>query len=287
MQASEMTFGVEIETIAPQSIIERDGLRIGGYHNGIQVPYLPQGWKAERDGSIDTRGGGHACEIVSPILRGAEGLAQVAHVLRTLEAKGHKVNVSCGVHVHVGWDNNTRTQKDLAKLVVTVGYLEKALFAVTGTKKRERGHYCNGLRKYAMPCIAETNAKHDRYHVLNLNNLAYGTKPTVEFRAFSGSISEVKIVGWIQLCLGIVVKSLNSRRMPKFHPAPISKGNSCYRNGEGQTEVAHMIEYLAWKESWARCATNGRRFGLVDQTIPSDEVCKEFARLAKKYDAEA
>ena len=76
MNANEMTFGVEIETVAPNSAVENDGLRIGAYHHGIQVPYLPEGWKAERDGSIDTRGGGQACEIVSPILRGAEGLAQ-------------------------------------------------------------------------------------------------------------------------------------------------------------------------------------------------------------------
>jgi len=104
MNANEMTFGIEIETVAPKSAIENDGLRIGGYHNGIQVPYLPQGWKAERDGSIDVRNtpGGQACEIVSPILRGAEGLAQVAEVLQTLEAKGHRVNVTCGVH-YVEW----------------------------------------------------------------------------------------------------------------------------------------------------------------------------------------
>jgi hypothetical protein len=98
MNANEMTFGIEIETTAPESALQNDGLRIGSYHYGIQVPYLPEGWKAERDGSIRSNHGEHACEIVSPILRGAEGLAQVAEVLRTLEAKGHRVNVSCGVH---------------------------------------------------------------------------------------------------------------------------------------------------------------------------------------------
>ncbi len=89
MNANENTFGVEIETIAPDSALRDHGLRIGTYHHGIQVPYLPAGWKAERDGSIQTNGRGHSCEIVSPVLRGAEGLAQVAQVLRTLEEKGH------------------------------------------------------------------------------------------------------------------------------------------------------------------------------------------------------
>ena len=103
MNANDLTFGIEIETIAPDTAVRNDGLRIGSYKHGIQVPYLPAGWTAEADGSIDNSNGGHKCEIVSPILRGAEGLAQVAEVLRTLEAKGHRVNASCGVHVHVGW----------------------------------------------------------------------------------------------------------------------------------------------------------------------------------------
>ncbi len=70
LNASEMTFGIEIETVAPDTAL-RDGLRIGAYHHGLQVLYLPEGWKAERDGSIDASrcgGGGHACEIVSPVL---------------------------------------------------------------------------------------------------------------------------------------------------------------------------------------------------------------------------
>ena len=114
MNANEFTFGIEIETIAPNSAVQNDGLRIGPYKRGIQVPYLPTGWKAEADGSIDNSAGGHKCEIVSPVLRGAEGLAQVLAVVQTLEAKGHRVNVSCGVHVHVGWDR-TWTADALAR----------------------------------------------------------------------------------------------------------------------------------------------------------------------------
>jgi hypothetical protein len=97
IEANQLTFGVEIETIAPASAVAHDGLRIGSYRHGIQVPYLPPGWTAERDGSIRAIDGGHTCEIVSPVLQGAEGLAQVAEVLRTLQAKNHRVNGSTGV----------------------------------------------------------------------------------------------------------------------------------------------------------------------------------------------
>jgi len=98
MDAKDLTFGIEIETIAPDSAVLNDHLRIGSYRHGIQVPYLPAGWTAEADGSINNSNGGHRCEIVSPVLRGEEGLKQAADVLTTLETKGHRVNASCGVH---------------------------------------------------------------------------------------------------------------------------------------------------------------------------------------------
>ena len=133
MNANELTFGIEIETIAPDRAVRDDGLRIGGYRRGIQVPYLPAGWTAEADGSIDNGHGGHRCEIVSPVLRGAAGLAQAAEVLKTLEAKGHRVNASCGVHVHVGWRRDWPCEA-LARLVTIVAYVEKGLYAITGSK---------------------------------------------------------------------------------------------------------------------------------------------------------
>jgi len=181
MNANDLTFGVEIETIAPDSAVRNDGLRIGPYKRGIQVPYLPQGWTAEQDGSIDNGHGGHKCEIVSPILKGIEGLAQVAEVLRTLEAKGHRVNASCGVHVHVGW-KRTLPSEALARLITIVAYVEKGLYAITGTKVRERGTYCGGVRKYGNNKDAKDHIEQARYHALNLTNLARGTKDTNDER---------------------------------------------------------------------------------------------------------
>ena len=47
MNANEIAFGIEFETTLPGT----DNTPIGPYHNGYQVPWLPTGWKAERDGS--------------------------------------------------------------------------------------------------------------------------------------------------------------------------------------------------------------------------------------------
>ncbi len=282
MNANEMTFGIEIETVAPESALRNDGLRIGSYHYGIQVPYLPAGWKAERDGSIRTSDDGHACEIVSPVLRGAEGLAQVAEVVRILEAKGHRVNVSCGVHVHVGWKRDWPAEA-LARLVTIVAYVERGLYAITGSKNRERGTYCGGVRKYGNDKDAKPVLDRNRYHALNLTNLAHGTRETVEFRVFSGSLSATKVVGWIQVCLGLVERATNGKRSPTWTPKPLKGGWK--KAGEGASEAERLMGYLAWGACYARIH-GGRQYGWISDVVPQEAVKSEFRRLAAKYDTQ-
>lgn len=278
-----MTFGIEIETVAPQSAVDQHGLRIGGYKHGIQVPYLPHGWKAEADRSIDNSAGGHKCEIVSPILSGPEGILQVIEVVAQLEAKGHRVNVSCGVHVHVGW-NAAWSADALARLIGIVSYAERGLYAITGTKSRERSRWCGGVRKYGNQKDAKPNLERDRYHALNLSNLAAGRKKTVEFRLFSGSLNPVKILGWIQVCLGLVERAVTTKRMPKWNPAPVSGGWK--KAGDGASETERLIGFLAWGAGYRR-THNGRQYGWISDAIGQAEVKTEFRRLAAKYDAQA
>lgn len=284
MNANELTFGVEIETIAPQSAVRNHGLQIGGYKRGIQVPYLPQGWTAEPDGSLRTTGSGVGCEIVSPILKGADGLAQVVTVIEALNAKGHQVNTTCGIHVHVGWKPNgvgAMTTQQLARLITIVSYLEKGLYAITGTKNRELGTYCKGVRKYGNHAKAIQESRDDRYHTLNLNNLATGRKNTVEFRCFSGSLSAVKVVGWIQVCLGIVERATEGKKAPTW--APKAPQGGWAKKGEGQSECERLMGYLAWGEGVAKLY-GGKMFGLIFDGITRETIQKEFRRLARKYD---
>ena len=283
MDAKDLTFGVEIETIAPASMARRENLRIGPRHAGIQVPYLPRGWKAERDGSICPAPGFEDCEIVSPILQGPEGLAQVAEVLKTLEDKGHKVNPNCGVHVHIGWNPDWPSDA-LARLVTIAAYAEKGLYAITGTKNRERGRYCQGVRKYQNPKVAKDALDVDRYHALNLTNLVHGSKKTVEFRVFSGSTSATKVVGWIQVCLGLVERALKARRSPTWTPKPLTGGWK--KNGDGQSEAERLMGYLAWGDGYARIH-GGLQYGWISNVIPQETIKQEFRRLAAKYDAHA
>jgi hypothetical protein len=98
MNANDITFGIEIELTISDRAVRSERMTIGSYHHGVQVPFLPSGWKAERDGSIRTAPGRQACEIVSPVLKGEEGIQEVIQVVEILKGKGMTPNESCGIH---------------------------------------------------------------------------------------------------------------------------------------------------------------------------------------------
>ena len=73
MNANEIAFGIEFETTLPNS----DTTPIGPYHHGYQVPWLPTGWRAERDASIKPETPNRkGCEFVSPKLKGLKAYAR-------------------------------------------------------------------------------------------------------------------------------------------------------------------------------------------------------------------
>jgi hypothetical protein len=163
-----------------------------------------------------------------------------------------------------------------------VAYAERGLYAITGTKNRERSRYCGGVRKYGNGKDAKPVLDRDRYHALNLTNLARG-RATVEFRVFSGSTSAVKLVGWIQVCLGLVERAINTKRSPKWSPAPLKGGWK--KAGDGASEAERLLGYLAWGHGYAKLH-GGHQFGWISDAIPQDAVKREFRRLAAKYDAQ-
>lgn len=280
MNVNDLTFGIEIECYAP-------GIVCGGYHVGRQIPGFPQGWNAQHDGSLGAGG----TEIVSPVLKGEDGLLQVAEVVAKLNAMGAKVNSSCGFHIHVGWNKGVA---ELSRLVSVVANFEKAIFASTGTKAREASHYCRSIKtdyqnlSFGRDIRSLGCASRDRYHVLNISNLVSGAKPTIEFRAFAGTVNATKIISYIRLCLGLVERALTIARKPKWEAKKPVATSPIARDGEGQTELCRLFYTLGW--------TKGREkhvFGNLnaETTIPGaaipsmKEAKKELMRLAKKYDA--
>ena len=284
--AQHFTFGVEIETTVPRA----NNLEIGSYSgSGIQVPYLPSGWVAKSDGSINAPSGHEGCEIVSPILKGEDGIQQVIEVCRVLNEKGHKVNASCGVHVHVGFKVNpvsgkATSAKELETLVQIASYLEDGLYASTGTMRRRSGSYSRTVKGFGKADRAVANMASDRYRLLNTTNLLAGGKGTVEFRCFSGSTNAVKIVSWIQLALGCVEKALVCRRAPSWDG---KKPVGVWQKGEdrkGQTEMERLLAYLCWVNRGAAPA-HQRAYGWISNVVPQKDVRKMMRKMAKAYDS--
>ena len=274
MNASEITFGIEIETHMPAGSVQT-----GHHGEGIQVPWLPAGWLADDDPSIRSRYGRMGCEFVSPVLKGAEGLRQLVEVVAEIKRHGGSVNDSCGIHVHVGF--NRMDTAALERLVSLVANHEKAIYAVTGTKNRERGVgsrygtcWCQSVKQFGNARDALTSSRgpnNYRYNVVNLTS----ENPTAEFRAFSGSLNITKIIGYVRICVGIAQKAIKSKRT-----APFTSTRDRFRTAtnEGQCEVNRMIFNLKWSSRDA--------FGVIECSgVPTVNACKKMMReMAKRYD---
>lgn len=240
----------------------------------MQIAELPIGWNSQRDGSVRAGRGLVAIEIVSPILKGSDGIAQVKTVCAWLRSKGARVNRSTGLHVHVGFDKNDAAL--LQKLVGVVANLEKAVYASTGTKSRERGSYCRSV---------QASVEHQqgqlghvcRYHVLNVQT----GKPTVEFRAFAGTINFVKIVAHVMTCLGIVEKTLKIKKTPAWIAKTPVETSPVHRGGEGLTALNRMFYWLGWTKG----TQNGYVFGAIEGMPKVKTMKNQLVKLAKKYDA--
>lgn len=274
MNANDLTFGVEFETTMPQGTVN-----VGSYSNPNGVEWLPQGWKVKPDGSIRAGAGRQGAEFVSPVLRGADGLAQVVAVIKMIAERGGKVNRSTGMHVHVGGFEFSTT--NLARLTTLVANVEKAIYASTGTKSRENGTYCRSTAEYGSASAA-INAGYDRFRVLNLTNVANDLKKTVEFRAFAGTLNVVKAVGHILMCLALVERATEAKRTGEWAHKPIKETSPVHRNGVGQTELTRLFYQIGW--------TKGRTnhvYGNVARpngTPDLKTIKRELMRLAKEYD---
>ena len=299
MNANEMTFGVEIETHMPAGSVWP-----GSHGCGQQVPWLPAGWLADADPSIITPSSSRvACEFVSPVLKGAEGLRQLVEVVAEIKRRGGQVNTSCGLHVHVGFDKGNTPA--VGRLISLVSNHEKALYAVTGTKSREQGVgsryrtcWCKSVKQYGNKTAAAIAASRDRYHILNLNT---GCKPTVEFRVFGASLNVDKVSAYVRLCVGLTEKALVSKKSAAWNASsrPASKSN--FGLGEGATagvvEATRLLFSLGWltrggAHGFPVVTADGqtayqKSFGVIEgEGIPTIKAArKQLARLAGKYDA--
>ena len=225
---TERTFGVEVEMairmstafdVAEKLTDNGYSCEVTGYHG-----YTSKRWKIESDSSC-------GYELVSPILRGWEGLNELESVLEIVNSfEEVKVNVKCGLHVHHGVKD--LDGKQFKRIYGLYHKFEEVIDSMLPKSRRgNTNDYCksikytnhNKLRQSAEFTIDRINkAKtisdierlyHSRY--LKLNCQKYREIGTIEFRQHSGTTDFEKIKNWVLLTQAIVESAKTKIRLPK------------------------------------------------------------------------
>lgn len=226
------TFGVELEGFGLARTTVVDLLLRAGISNVCQSYYSDHGqtnmWKIKTDASIQ----GHlGFEVVSPILQGNEGLAELEKVMTILEDAGAQVNRSCGVHVH--WGVRDWGMPQFRNLFARYVKYEEAINSFL-PRSRHNGTYCRSLNTFADTNTPKTSTElkwnswkqvktlrqfrdyfhANRYYKLNL--MSYWAHGTIEFRQHSGSFNFEKVCRWIEFTGAMIAQVDNKVRVKNW-----------------------------------------------------------------------
>ncbi len=237
LNGSPATFGIELEHVggnnnAIAAELKRLGLngsgRVLGYtesHSRIP-PEDRDKWRVTLDSSV----GG---EIVSPILRDTpETWRQLEKVCEVIRRHGGTVSARCGGHVHVGVDVLDNSKHRWRRYKKLISGFENILYRLSTNRDlpAHRGtHYArpvgNSYRSLADRTInvdqaggtEALQALARRFNVfghasgVSTNNIADGSKPTIEFRTFNGSLDPAQVQNNVRVAVGIIQAAKNAR----------------------------------------------------------------------------
>jgi len=216
-------FGIEIEMTLPHRASTL-ATRLNSVNIAAQVEgynhRLRSHWKITTDATVRSDSGHHAMELVSPPLKGRDGLRQLETVCAVLAEMNAKVNRSCGLHVH----HDARDLDFEAWKLVTKCYVkyEDVIDQLMAPSRRGNGNqWCRSLRRsYVGNTVEEVFERIDRcssnYDIqsifgtryVKLNLEASSVHGTIEFRHHHGTTNFTKIATWICLTQGFVTRSV-------------------------------------------------------------------------------
>jgi hypothetical protein len=301
-QAERITFGVELETTIPVTA----GLVVGAYHVGTTVrmgadaqTHLPLNaptfagnhWKAERDGSIRIKPGRVACEFVSPILKGGEGVEHLIQFVEWANAIGANVNGSCGCHITVGVASIIGTDDAQAvsefgrKLAHIARWHAMSLYGQTGTG-RHLNHYSHmlgddvGTLVKRMENAANPTRKADAANrcgrgMINFKKLfCHGV---IEFRVFAGTLNRHKLLHHLATVLGLCRRAAELECLGAF----TKNKSQAKRTATAKDALRFLWDYLGWTGSKRPVA-----LGLVGPLHTEFKAYRKIAdRMCRRFDS--
>lgn len=219
------TFGVEIEftnmsetdifTLARKLTEVGITTRYEGYNHETRDT-----WKIVTDASV--RNAKHRCgfELVSPPLKGIEGLKELEKALKVLNKTSAKVNRSCGLHVH--HDATRWGVKEFKNAYRLYSRMELTLDeAMPRSRRGSNNYYCMSNRAVLASRLDQFEAIKtieglrdfwgSRYYKVNMES--WWRHGTIEFRHHSGTIEADKIINWIVFTQLIVNRAESSRKL--------------------------------------------------------------------------
>ena len=247
MDLMTRTFGVEIElgsSITAGELAARITEAGISCHAEDYNHYTRPTWKIVHDGSVREMPSMHwGMEVVSPVLAGADGIAQVEKVCAVLVAQGCIINPTCGLHVHVGASD--LNIDNFRSLVRSFNHFEPVMDSFMPVSRRlDNNSYTKKLMKpnvfinraefdlavknsSTISKLIKVISNGDRY--LKMNLTSYWRHQTIEFRHHSGTVEGIKVINWIRFCLLFVQASKLSGKVAKGTPTLASLTSSLFR----------------------------------------------------------
>lgn len=211
MANTNRKFGIEIEFVgAERRAVERAlfnagiDARVEGYNHSTR-----RYWKIVTDASLHHHSG-LTGELVSPILQGAEGFAELKRVCDALsQVAGLTVNRSCGLHVHL--DCNDMTVAEISKVFERYAQYEEQIDLIMPRSRRGEARWCRSIKNHKDVMKGRQSKESqayalNRYYKVNLTNIA--TRGAMEFRQHSGTTEYTKIANWVLFLMGFVNTSI-------------------------------------------------------------------------------
>lgn len=251
------TFAVELESYLPEgqnhAAIARatsqrlgtpDSCRSESYGHGHRT-----WWKVVTDGSLNDYARG--AELVSPILRGEQGLQQAETVCRTMTDFGCTVNKSCGFHVHVGARGKPLSFfKNLVRLYAAYEPIldsmmpasrraSSQMFARSMTNIDQRKLENATTIDEIIDAYTRLPRHHHERRYFKLNLEAYNRHKTVEFRQHSGTTDATKVRRWTVLCLRMVLAAEHGDL--NFGQATATSQVNTARRGSKAWQIGEMM----------------------------------------------
>lgn len=247
MTIPNRTFGVELEIKGLDCWQAERALNEGGVEarNEGYTHRRTHHWKIVTDASLS----GRACEVVSPVMRGEEGIEEVRKVCKLLASAGARVDRQCGLHVHVGTDGLTGS--DVTAIVQRYARFEDTIDSFMPPSRRgSRNHNCMSMTEWARRAERTRRAVRDirsaislfpeRYSKINVT--AYNRHRTIEFRHHSGTCNASKVENWVRFVLHFVEASRGMG--PEVSAAPSRSAGGARRSNGMDAKLDRVIVAL-------------------------------------------